>query len=238
MANPEHFERLIKGGVEEWNKFRRTSPSIQPDLSGADLSGYDFTGLDLSQANLEGADLSDAYLFHANFTEANLSGANLTEADVLEANLIKANLSNATMIRIDLSGTGLIACNLEGANLRGSHPHPGFAAMGKPYSGQSGQSQAPVNRFTGGKTHPSQSSRCLPSRYIPDRRKFTEKPISQGATHVSIDLLAKAKTLYQTRLDSGSQRNPSENPSPPFRKPIDLKNSLNAYLISPMLILE
>jgi uncharacterized protein YjbI with pentapeptide repeats len=68
MANPEHVQLLIDGGVEEWNKFRRNSQSPQPDLSGADLSGYDFTSLDLSHANLEGVDLSDAYLFRANLT--------------------------------------------------------------------------------------------------------------------------------------------------------------------------
>ena len=90
MANPEHVQLLIDGGVEEWNKFRRNSQSPQPDLSGADLSGYDFTNLDLSHANLEGVDLSDAYLYRANLTEANLTRANFTEADILEANFIKA----------------------------------------------------------------------------------------------------------------------------------------------------
>ena len=33
MANPEHLA-ILKQGVEEWNKWRREYPGVEPDLSG------------------------------------------------------------------------------------------------------------------------------------------------------------------------------------------------------------
>jgi hypothetical protein len=33
MANPEHL-KILKKGVEAWNKWRKENPDIQPDLTG------------------------------------------------------------------------------------------------------------------------------------------------------------------------------------------------------------
>jgi hypothetical protein len=38
VANPEHLAKL-KEGVEAWNQWRNSNPSIKPDLSESDLDG-------------------------------------------------------------------------------------------------------------------------------------------------------------------------------------------------------
>ena len=64
MANPEHL-KILKQGVEVWNKWREENPQIKPDLVNANLGGV----------NLSNADLSYANLVIANFKKAELSGA-------------------------------------------------------------------------------------------------------------------------------------------------------------------
>ena len=61
MANAEHM-KILKEGVETWNKWREKNPGIVPDLSGADLRGTNLFGADLRRMNLGGAFLSRAYL--------------------------------------------------------------------------------------------------------------------------------------------------------------------------------
>lgn len=64
MADTEVL-KILKGSVEEWNRWRAAHPSVRPNLSEADLS----------EAKLSEAKLSGAYL-----SGANLSGANLSKA--------------------------------------------------------------------------------------------------------------------------------------------------------------
>jgi hypothetical protein len=54
MANEEHVAQL-RMGTTSWNAWRRETPDIRPDLSGADLF----------EANLGGAHLSGASLWWA-----------------------------------------------------------------------------------------------------------------------------------------------------------------------------
>ena len=61
MANPEHL-KILKQGVEVWNKWRRGNPDIRPDLSEANL-----TEADLVDANLKGADLKETRLYETFF---------------------------------------------------------------------------------------------------------------------------------------------------------------------------
>lgn len=74
MANPEHLAKL-KEGVEQWNKWRKDCPQIEPDLSGSDLAQ-----LHLRAANLSFSNLNKAKLEQANLDNANLSGASLNNA--------------------------------------------------------------------------------------------------------------------------------------------------------------
>ena len=53
MANPEHLAKL-NTGVEAWNQWRLSNPSIKPDLPKADLTGADLSHADLLWADREG----------------------------------------------------------------------------------------------------------------------------------------------------------------------------------------
>jgi hypothetical protein len=137
MANKEHL-KILKQGVEVWNRWREENPEIRLDLRGADLSGADLSGADLSAAflfkanlhgadlsaaNLSGADLTDAYLHGADLSAANLRGAALTDAYLREAKLHEADLSEAKLHEAYLGGADLSEARLSGADLSGADIH-------------------------------------------------------------------------------------------------------------------
>lgn len=111
MANEEHL-KILKKGMEVWNKWREENPDIAPDLSEVDMSKVDLDG-----ANLSRVDLSGAYLKEADIRKADLSLANLTQAYLCKANLKGVNLCNADLILVSLSGANLIGANLNKARL-------------------------------------------------------------------------------------------------------------------------
>jgi hypothetical protein len=143
MANEEHL-KILKQGVEVWNRWRRENPDVRPDLSRADLSGVihidwdgggggfvltdlrraDLHGANLRAANLSLTDLREADLSRANlsgtdFQSAILSGAHLSRTYLGEANLRWADLSGADLHYADLSEAILIGTNFSGAKLAG-----------------------------------------------------------------------------------------------------------------------
>jgi uncharacterized protein YjbI with pentapeptide repeats len=126
MANPEHL-KILKRGVEQWNRWRKENPDITPDLSmvnlcgemfiGADLRWADLSEADLSQANLSEADLSEADLRWADLGGADLGGVVLGEANLSEADLRKADLRRSELHRANLSGAHLSEADLTGATV-------------------------------------------------------------------------------------------------------------------------
>jgi hypothetical protein len=119
MANEEHL-KILKQGVEAWNRWRDENRDVQPDLGEADLSESDLSRADLSEADLGGADLSRAYLGEADLGGADLNGAHLRGACLSQADLSGAHLSQADLIGADLIGACLIEADLDGAHLRGA----------------------------------------------------------------------------------------------------------------------
>ena len=92
MANQSQVE-LLQRSVRKWNARRKRDPSLQPDLSLADLSG----------AVLRKANLSRAVLRGANLSGADLSGANLSGAqDLTQEQLEAANGDESTRLPSDL----------------------------------------------------------------------------------------------------------------------------------------
>jgi uncharacterized protein YjbI with pentapeptide repeats len=127
MANQKQL-KILKQGVDIWNKWREENYSVNVDLNEADLIKADLFRANLSGANLRKADLMMANLSGANLTDADLDGANLTDADLSTSNLSGANLREVDLNGADLSGAdlrdaylfggNLLGTNLEGANLR------------------------------------------------------------------------------------------------------------------------
>jgi uncharacterized protein YjbI with pentapeptide repeats len=148
MANQEHL-KILKQGVEVWNKWREEHPDIQPDLNGAILTkanlilanfseahlskanligatlgeailqGAHLDGANLSRAILSGADLSKAHLHYARLEDAQLNDTILCDVDLSSADLTNANLKYARFSGANLSGAKLNFVNLRGANLSG-----------------------------------------------------------------------------------------------------------------------
>lgn len=131
MANEEHV-KILKQGVDAWNKWRQENPGILPDLSRADLSGAhlsfarltdvllhdaDFSGAQLNSADLNAADLTATNLSHANLGSANLTFAHLNNANLTAAYLSSADLSGADLRGADLSGVDLSFAHLSSADL-------------------------------------------------------------------------------------------------------------------------
>lgn len=119
MANEEHL-KILKQGVEVWNRWRRENPQIIPNLKSANLRGFNLCKADFNKVDLEGSILSGA-----NLSEAQLNGAVLSEAKIFGANLRRANLrgskiQGAELIQADLLGAELIGADLSRANLCGA----------------------------------------------------------------------------------------------------------------------
>ena len=111
MANPEHL-KILKKGVDVWNRWREDNPEIKPDLSEANLENADLTyakleEVNLIRANLKRADLISAKLIRANLEGANLEGANLAGADLFKTNFIRATLHFSFFGKANLKGTDL-----------------------------------------------------------------------------------------------------------------------------------
>jgi uncharacterized protein YjbI with pentapeptide repeats len=99
---PEHIA-LLDRGIESWNIWRLSNPSILPNLSRANLRDKYLSGFDLSRANLTDADLSDTDLVGADLSGANLSGGVLARTNLFKANLTGVNLSKTMIIKAHLS---------------------------------------------------------------------------------------------------------------------------------------
>jgi uncharacterized protein YjbI with pentapeptide repeats len=141
--------KLLKMGVVEWNKFRRTAMAgedlslegmdfsqiaDQPDFSGIDFSRTDFGGAIfpegtlLKGANLEGCDFQNNWLRQVNFSRANLRNANFCGAQLhravfTNADLREANFSFATIadaVPIEQLPNGLFKYKIVGADLSGA----------------------------------------------------------------------------------------------------------------------
>ena len=107
MANKEHL-RILKQGVEAWNRWRGHDLKMEVDLSGA---------------NLAREELRDAYLHYADLRETNFRSAQLRGADLFSSNLTGANLSRANLTEANLWRAVLNGANLQQAHLRGAVLH-------------------------------------------------------------------------------------------------------------------
>jgi uncharacterized protein YjbI with pentapeptide repeats len=120
MANPEQV-RILRNGVEAWNKWRSENPDIRPDLRNISLHKADLygTGIDplLSHINLKNAVMFNSNLGGANLTRASLEGVDLRYCVLRKANLREANIDRGLLMNADLSTADLSEAMILGANL-------------------------------------------------------------------------------------------------------------------------
>jgi hypothetical protein len=107
MACEEHLKHL-KRGKQAWNSWRHQHPSLEPDLSGtnlsndyagSDLRGYDLIGVNFDFATLVDVDFSDSDTRKATFKAADLRGATFTDGGLTPAQFAGANLEMASLPR-------------------------------------------------------------------------------------------------------------------------------------------
>lgn len=133
MANEEHV-KLLKHGVENWNKWREENPDIQPDLSEISLSNLDLCKINFSHTNLTMTNCSQTKLCNANFTNAILTKTLFAEAYLISADFRAAKISdtlfeasilvNSNFNNPDKRGwfgnVRFLSADLSGANLYGN----------------------------------------------------------------------------------------------------------------------
>lgn len=139
MTNEEHL-KILKQGVEVWNKWREENPAVRPNLLNADLVGARLSGAHLHKADLRGANLRGALLQRtglggADLYTANLHGADLSGANLREAILRSANLKEAQIDEADLSEAYVgftIFANVDLSTVRGMETikHHGPSTIG------------------------------------------------------------------------------------------------------------
>jgi len=120
MANLCHY-RIIREGVEVWNRWRTENPSVKPDLSAADLS---------RSPHFDMEDPFSNYLKSANFRSTNFRGSWLVDvclvgsdfdaADLTGAQLQGSSLRSASLRRATLVSTRLDHCDIHEADLSGA----------------------------------------------------------------------------------------------------------------------
>jgi uncharacterized protein YjbI with pentapeptide repeats len=117
VADKKHV-RILKRGVEAWNKWRKEYPEVVPDLGAAILTRRGVLKPSLEGVNFKGANLEKVSLAGVNLEKANLEGANLQEADLRKVRPRMANLGGADLRKADLQGANLEKAILRRANLR------------------------------------------------------------------------------------------------------------------------
>jgi uncharacterized protein YjbI with pentapeptide repeats len=121
MANPEHM-RILKNGVEAWNKWRYENADIRPDLREINLKDAALYGTDidpyLSHINFKDAVMFKSNLRGADLTRAVLEGADLRNSDLRQTNLQEATLDRCLLMNADLSAADLSGAMILGANLK------------------------------------------------------------------------------------------------------------------------
>jgi uncharacterized protein YjbI with pentapeptide repeats len=116
MANPEHL-KILKQGVEAWNKWREENPEVRPDLSGRSVV---FEGEKFGHANFCNTNFKGAILRDSRFYRAELHGAVLDEAVLERASFYKAKLNNSSFKQAKMWNARFLMARLEVADMTGA----------------------------------------------------------------------------------------------------------------------
>lgn len=122
MADEEHL-KILRQGVEVWNRWRKDNPKIKPDLSkttlvaldleGVNLAFADLTDLLISNSNLRNAVLRHAVMVHTTVFNVQLRGADLFGADIGIADISRGSLEKAVLKNTEIRVTKFHDVNLK-----------------------------------------------------------------------------------------------------------------------------
>lgn len=154
-------------------------------LVNADLEGANLYGANLTDANLQGAMLGTANLQHSTLSHANLKEAYLVDANLNDSWLMGTKLIHACLVRARLERTEIIDADfteayMEGANFQNTE----FQRVN--FQG------ADLRRASFQGAHFMNGNFQNANLSLADLR---------GVQPLSMELLSKAKTLYNAKLD-------------------------------------
>jgi len=112
--------KLLREGVEPWNKWREENPRIRPDLNSLVLTDMNLSGANLSYADINGSDFSGS-----NLSDAVLAGAQIIDVHLVNTTLARAKFPFAYLNSVrakgaDLSESGLVGTHFTGVDLGGA----------------------------------------------------------------------------------------------------------------------
>jgi uncharacterized protein YjbI with pentapeptide repeats len=124
MSNPEHV-KILKCGIEVWNRRRLDNPSLRPDLSHMKLNPETFTDsllfdslhnvVDLRGVDLSGADLSLSTFKNVNMSKGRFDGATMRASRLENVRLDGVSASGATFANCYLDKVTMEDADLTGA---------------------------------------------------------------------------------------------------------------------------
>lgn len=130
VANPEHV-KILKQGVDVWNKWRKGFTNVPPDLKETNLSQISLKGfnfyeadlrwVDLSFSNLDKSELGMANINDSHFSVTSLKNARATSTNMMGSVFRMADLSEAVMTYADFREATISSCNLLGTDFLGAY---------------------------------------------------------------------------------------------------------------------
>jgi uncharacterized protein YjbI with pentapeptide repeats len=113
IPNREH-QKILRGGVDLWNKWRKGNPDIIPHLGYTRLRRVDLSGYNFDKAYMPFAILSRCNFERASFINADLRGASLRRADLTKARLNGAILRHTSLAECVVNDAVFTRCNIYG----------------------------------------------------------------------------------------------------------------------------
>jgi uncharacterized protein YjbI with pentapeptide repeats len=114
MADDQQI-KILKEGVQAWNRWREENPETVPDLKAADLSRRSLEGINFKRARLENSNLGGS-----NLSDANLHGANLAGTMLIGSTLRRTGFQSVRLHQVDMTASDMEESNLFEAQLHHS----------------------------------------------------------------------------------------------------------------------
>ena len=131
MANQEQL-KILKQGVEVWNKWREENPDVTIDLSAAQLQGFDFSSYNLSNANLYKINLANCRLYNVKFNDSNMKGAFFRGASINFVEFKRADILGGIFVGIkDFKYVDFQEANLINSSFENTIIESGYFAWAK-----------------------------------------------------------------------------------------------------------
>ena len=115
----EELLEILSQGVDYWNNWRQSNPSIEINLDDTSLENFKvLDGIDFSNASLINTEFYSNSLIGSNFTNANLELVIMRDVDCSVVNFFGANLNLANIQNAKLIGADFTFVNSDMATIK------------------------------------------------------------------------------------------------------------------------